>query len=278
MFLMREKPGYTAQKRLRRKLLRALRLWRRRDYDVRFVEVDGQTRYKKVIFDNVADAIRVCDALESFGPSQHFPRLVGRRANEVMVEFVDGAILRTFDADTISGLSDFYAAVYGRNPRLVAWKQTPLLSQFEDNLSFLSQRGVLDASTHEALREEHASRAPEKVWIGFDYTDPIKSNLVVKGEGRIISAIDIKNLQSEMLIGRGMAKASRRWLSEALIETFFEQLRRKGAPDFQSYFAYIKLSDSVQRIRYKVASESKLISSRKIRYLRKNKLQVTELV
>lgn len=274
----REKPGYAVHRRLRRRLLRALSLWWRKDYDIRFLQAEGQTRYKKVIFNSSDRAIRACDELESFGPSRHFPRLVGRSGNEVWVEFVDGSVLRTIDDDTISRLTDFYAAVYRHGPRLVALSQTTLVPQFNDNLSCLLQQGLLDSSTYEALRQEHSVRTPEQVWIGFDYTDPIKSNLVVKHGDQDICAVDIKNLKSETLIGQGIVKASRRWLSDTLMATFFEQLRHKGAPDFQSYFPYIRIFDSVQRIRGKIYAENRLTSNRKLRRMRRNKPDFAEFV
>ena len=267
-----ERSVYPLQKRVARQLMRLLGRWRRKSYDIRIISVDGEPRYKKVVFRDAARAAKAKSDLQGFGPSPHFPGLYKVQDNEVIVDYVFGNVLEHIDNVTIDKLSDFYAAVYKRNPRLELLADTPFVPHFEANLRKLREFGVLDSQYSDALQKSIQDLAPDHVWVGFDYTDPIKNNLVLTGEPTRVCAIDIKNLRSDSMIGRGVAKARRRWLHEAAMPGFMAQLKAKDAPDFSVYFDFIRLYDDIQRVTDKLFSEAQLSHSKKLRMLQKRKL------
>lgn len=251
----RERPAYNLVKRLRRSVLRRLNRWSRGSYDVCYVSVDGR-RYKKVTFKTAADADRVFKSLKAFGASPHFPVPAERRENEVLVEFVPGSRIGLVDEGVLEKLSDFYAAVYTRAPRLVSLQESGIWPDFVSHLSFLRQAGALEGAIHDLLYEKGKRLAPERVWVGFDYKDPVTKNLVVREGEDVISAVDIKNLRAGGLIGRGIVKARICWLSAELAQGFVESLIRKGVPDFSAYWPFLELVYETARRKNKLAKRA----------------------
>lgn len=241
-----EKPAYGKMKRLRRKLLSIVKRWHRKGYDVRYIYINKK-QYKKVIFRTEASARRVHADLTAFGSSQHFPAVIGQHRNTVWVEFIQGPAIRRIDTSGLTRLADFYAAIYGRQHRLVALCDTIEGFDFYRDLKFLHDTELLNDQLYRELVDHHDAIVPAMVWLGFDYTDPITANLIFREADGVVCAIDIKNLYSETLIGQGIAKARSRWLSEALTESFFERLLAKGAPDFQGYLPFLEVLYQVRR-------------------------------
>ncbi|MCO6441876.1 MAG: hypothetical protein J5I81_12520 [Nitrococcus mobilis] len=244
--IYKEKPAYGVTKRFRRRLLSVFNLWNREGYDVRYVYINKK-RYKKVIFHSESKTNRVHGDLTAFGPSLHFPAVIGQHRNTVWVEFVQGPAIRSVDTGNLTRLADFYAAVYRRRHRLVALCDTIEGHDFYRDLEFLHDTELLSDRLYRDLVDHRDEIVPAMVWVGFDYTDPITANLVLRKDTNVICAIDIKNLYSETLIGRGIAKARSRWLSDGLTEPFFEQLLAKGAPDFQGYLPFLEVLYQVRR-------------------------------
>lgn len=267
-----ERSVYSFRKRLVRAILRPVGLWRRKSYDIRIGRADGLPQYKKVVFSDHARAAKAQYDLELFGPSMHIPALRSVQDNEVTVDYVAGRALDRIDAGVIDKLTDFYAAIYQRGAKLKPLPQTQVLSRFEDNLHLLVDLGVLSPAVAAGLRQKAVQMAPEQVWMGFDYTDPVKNNLLLTEPGQVICAIDIKNLRSDYLIGCGVAKARRRWLDDSMQVEFFRQLQAKGAPEFESYFPFIQLFDQVQRVTNKLLAESRMKTSKKLKMARKKSL------
>lgn len=241
-----EKPAYGAMKRLRRKLLSIFKRWHRKGYDVRYVHIN-QKQYKKVIFRTEDLARRVNADLTAFGSSPHFPTVIAQHRDTVWVEFVQGQAICRVDTSNLARLADFYAAVYRRRHRLVALRETTEWHDFYRDLAFLHDTELLSGRLHQELIAQSDEIVPTMVWQGFDYTDPITANLVCRETDGVVCAIDIKNLYSETLIGRGIAKARSRWLSDALTEPFFEQLLAKGAPDVRGYLPFLEILHQVTR-------------------------------
>lgn len=248
-----EKPAYGIAKRLRRRLLSAFSLWDRKGYDVRYVYINKK-QYKKVIFRTEAMANRVYADLKAFGPSRHFPAVVGKQWSTLWVEFVRGSTIRKVDENSLPLLADLYAAVYKRQSRLVALRETLAWHDFYRDLCFLHEVKILSDRPYRELIEHSHEIIPAMVWVGFDYRDPITANLVLRKDEDAVCAIDIKNIYSETLIGRGIAKARSRWLSDALTGSFFEQLRSKGAPDFRAYLPFLEILNQVTRAKGMVLS------------------------
>lgn len=242
----REKPAYGIAKRLRRSLLSIFSRWHRKGYDVRYVYINKK-QYKKIIFRTEAMANRVHADLKAFGPSRHFPAVVGKQWSTIWVEFVKGSTIRKVDENSLPLLADLYAAIYRRHSRLVVLRETLAWHDFYRDLGFLNEIKILNDQPYRELIDHSHEIIPERVWVGFDYRDPITANLVLRKNEDAICAIDIKNIYSETLIGRGIAKARSRWLSDALAGSFFEQLTSKGAPDFRGYLPFLEMLHQVTR-------------------------------
>lgn len=241
----KEKPAYGIIKRLRRRLLSIFNRWHREGYDVRYVYIN-KNKFKKVIFRTEANSERIYQDLKAFGPSRHFPTVIGKHRSTLWVEFVQGDTIRNVDTHALTLLADFYAAIYKRDPQLATLRETAIWHTFLQDLCFLHDVKILNQSLHRELMDANGI-IPSAVWIGFDYTDPITANIVLRQDKNVICAIDIKNLYSGVLIGRGIAKARSRWLSDKLTESFFEQLTLKGAPDFRAYLPFLEMLNQVTR-------------------------------
>jgi hypothetical protein len=276
--IYKEQTIYNIRKRLERKVKRKLGLWRRNNYDVRVLSRDGKPKCKKVIFQQPERASLAYSNLRAFGPSAHFPEPIRLNNSEVMVNFISGAPLGVIDGRILSKLADFYVTVYKREPRLQSLEKTNLWGQFEGNMSCLLKLRVVDEGLLDKLYAMALDLAPADIWMGFDYTDPIKNNLVLTESNEMICAVDIKNLHSGSMLGRGMAKARRRWLTDDVQASFFNRLEEEGVPDFQSYFPFIQLFDTAWRIAHKLTQEERLTGSRKLRFLRKNKLALPDFM
>lgn len=235
----REKPGYSFKRRTSTWFKRLFGTQLLKSQDLRFVTINGQ-RFKRLILRDSFLAAEIERQLESFGASDHFPALVTRYENEVWVQFVDGQRLVEVDEQALAKIADFYAAVYARRPRQVAMAELPFLNRLEQNLRFLQQVGVLSEAARRELEAVGRRLAPERVWIGFDYVDPVLKNFVIARDDQRLCAIDVESLADEQLIGTGVAKACVHWL-EPFRDTFLARLAGAGAPDFQAYFDFVEL-------------------------------------
>ena len=83
--------------------------------------------------------------------------------------------------------------------------------------------------------------APDQVWVGFDYTDPVLKNFVAAADDGRICAIDVESLEADQLIGFGVAKALLRWM-EPDRDVFLAHLAATRCPNFQPHFDFVELS------------------------------------
>ena len=245
----REKPAYGITKRLRRKLLSVFNRWNRKGYDVRYVFINEQ-QYKKVIYHSESRADRVRADLEAFGPSPHFPAVIGQRRSALLLEFIPDRTIGRVDSHALPLVADFYAAVYKRAPRRKTLRETPLWYELTRDLRFLHDVKILNDRCYAELTEHSDEIAPASVWFGFDYTDPAPANLVLRQDENVICGIDIKNLYADALIGAGVAKARSRWLTDSLTDAFFERLDNLGAPDFRSYLPFLEILYQLTRAKH----------------------------
>lgn len=235
----RQKAGYSLKRRATTLLKRLFGTQLLKSQDLRFVTINGQ-RFKRLILRDSFQAAEIERRLESFGANNYFPELVTRSENEVWVQFVDGQRLAEVDEPALAKLADFYAAVYSRRPRQVALADRPYVRRIDQNLRFLNQVGVLSDTTRRDLEAVARRLAPERVWIGFDYLDPVLKNFVIRNDGQLC-AVDVESLFDEQLIGTGVAKACVHWL-EPFRDDVLARLAGAGAPDFQSYFGFVELA------------------------------------
>lgn len=204
-----------------------------------FVQI-GTARLKRIVLRDSYLAAEMERVFEAFGPSAHLPRLVLRHENEVWAQFVPGTPLaRSGDAMRTS-LAAFFTAVYARHSRLAELADTPFPARLERDLGFLHSAGVLDAPTWRALSAAADRLAPARVWVGFDYTDAVHKNFIVRDDDGAVCGVDIESLRDGQLIGVGVVKAALRWLADA--PGFLDLLARPGVPDVRAYYRYVELS------------------------------------
>lgn len=271
-----ERTVYGLKKRVARGVKRLLGTWRRKQYDIRIVSVEGRARYKKIVFQSARRAGEVHATLTGFGASRHFPAPVSLERETLTVDFVPGKSIPVVDEAMLPRLSDFYAHVYRRDAQQQPLTQT--WTRLEQNLRRLQELQVIADSTEGRVLAHARMLAPEQVWIGYDYTDPISNNLIISEHDGCICAIDVKNLRAQTLIGQGIAKARSRWLVDAWQRDFFQQLQARGAPDFESYFPFVQLFDQVQRVSNKLVAESRIKTSKKLKSARKKPLVFDDFV
>lgn len=207
---------------------------------VSFVTINGH-RYKRLIFSDSTLARDVEQTIRRFGPTDQFPSVVARYERELWMDYIEGPRVRAPDEVTVAKLAAFYSSVYARAPRCERLSGTPFLAELQGSLRFLHQVGILESGTSDALCRSAERFAPEYVWVGFDYMDPVLKNFVIPHGHERLCAVDVESLLSDQLIGMGVAKACARWM-DPWRKVFFDCLERDGrAPDFVSYFPFVEL-------------------------------------
>jgi hypothetical protein len=204
-----------------------------------FVDVHGQ-RYKRIVLRDSRLAERIQMALERFGDSDLFPRLITTYEHEVWVEFVDGERIDRVDELSVRAVAEFYARVYARAPQQVRLVDTVFAARLHRDLRFLAEVGVLDEVRAKELHAVADRLAPERVWVGFDYTDPVLKNFVMSRRTGRVCAVDVESLECDHLLGFGLGKAFARWL-EPHRELFLKCLAESGAPDLAQNLPYAEL-------------------------------------
>ncbi|MFW5815622.1 MAG: hypothetical protein ACOCVP_02080 [Wenzhouxiangella sp.] len=203
-----------------------------------FVTLNGH-RYKRVVCGDSVQAAAVAAALEDCRDVVGLPEVVLAQENEVWVRFVEG---RRVEAGTESdwlALNDFFAALYAKEPRLVDLAETRLHPRLLVDLDFLRDSGVLDESRHTTLCGRAEQLRPARLWLGYDYLDPVLKNFVINDQG--LFAVDIESLEAGVALGTGIAKSGLHWLG-ADRQRFLERLcRQPGVPDLKAQLGYVEL-------------------------------------
>ena len=132
------------------------------------------------------------------------------------------------------------AAVYANNPVLLDAKQSPFSDRLLQDLRFLSQVGILTQASYVDLQAAVPDLMPKQVWGGYEYTDPVLKNFLIRPKNGRICVVDVDGLAGNQLLGIGVAKACVRWLGPYQ-SLFFSSLAQHGAPDFQPYFKFVEL-------------------------------------
>lgn len=226
-------------KRLRYLLSRIGGTRLQKDKQLHFVTTNGH-RYKRMVLGDSFLAAEFERSLLVFDGSSHFPALVTRYDRELWVEFIVGTPATEGTADIAKKLADFYAVVYGRHSRQVDSADSPYPGELARDLRFLQQVGVLSVPVHDDLAVAAERLTPPQLWVGFDYSDPVLKNFVLRGETGELCAVDVDGLAADQLIGMGLNKARRRWL-EPYEGEFFERLFAGDVPDFRPYLPFLEL-------------------------------------
>lgn len=206
---------------------------------IHFVTVNG-SRFKRLILCDSFLASEIEQHLENFAESDYFPPLVGRYEHELWLEYVEGHPVRLVDESFVRNVAAFYSAVYGKSPLLRNTKQSSFPDKLFQNLRFLHQIGVLSQAVYQDLQSAVPDLMPEQVWVGFEYTDPVLKNFILRADTGRICVVDVDGLAGGELLGIGVAKACVRWLGPHQT-LFFSLLAQQGAPDIQKYFNFVEL-------------------------------------
>ena len=204
-----------------------------------FVTINGQ-QFKRMQVADSAVAADIERNLAVFRMDDIFPRVVTRYEHEIWVDFIPGDRPRQVTEHVVRQIAAFYAAVYKKQPALVDTTETEFPACLVQDLRFLNQVGVLSDALYTQLHRAAEGLAPQQVWVGFDYTDPVLKNFVISQEGGELYAIDVEGIAADQLIGMGTIKASVRWLGE-LQPLFYEYLAEQGVPNFQAYLPFVEL-------------------------------------
>ena len=210
-----------------------------KDKGIHYVTIN-EHKFKRLILCDSFFAHEIEQHLERFRESGYFPPLVARYEHEIWLEYVEGNRVRSIDEEFVLKIAEFYATVYGQSPKLVDAKQSSFLSRHLQDLRFLRQMNILTADSHRDLEAASHEMLPEKIWVGYEYTDPVLKNFIVRSENEKVCVVDVDGLADNQLLGIGVAKACVRWLSPYQ-NLFFSSLAKRGAPDIQKYFSFVEL-------------------------------------
>ncbi|MEE4637425.1 MAG: hypothetical protein V2J42_01625 [Wenzhouxiangella sp.] len=203
-----------------------------------FVSINGH-RYKRVVFGDSVQALEVASALESCCDCVGLPEIVLAQEAEIWVRFVEGRKVDSGSNTDWQALNDFFAGLYARGPWQVALAETPLHRRLEIDLEFLRDSGVLDQARYGLLQDRAEQLKPDKIWLGYDYVDPVLKNFVVNDQG--LFAIDIESLQKGVALGTGVAKASLHWLGDDWPRFLARLERQPGVPALAGQQPYVAL-------------------------------------
>ena len=235
----RQLTAYSLKRRLRFLTSRLIGARLQKSQAMRFVDFEG-TRYKRIILRDSHLAATIEHALEAFGSSVHLPPLAVRYEHEIWTEFVPGRALDPSRLTDIQALAALYSALYSRRSALHWLEDTPFPYRLWSDLRFLARVGVISSDQHEGLVALADKVAPVHVWIGFDYTDPVTKNFIIREDTEAACAIDVESLEQGVLLGWGIAKAKARWLG-ANTDEFLSALKTEPAADLRGYFDYVEL-------------------------------------
>ena len=206
----------------------------------RFATIGGR-RFKRIHFGDSWIASQVERNLESFADLALFPPLVARYEGEIWVDYVEGRRPEGDDPRFVELLADFFATLYRRGPRRMRLAETGAPARLERDLRFLGRVGVISETLAAELQRTGARLAPDEVWVGFDYFDPVLKNFVLVPGGERLCAVDVEALCGDEVIGTGVARALARW-AEPHREALLDRVLRDGTPDFGPYFRFVELS------------------------------------
>lgn len=198
----------------------------------------GRGRYKRLRYPHALMAAEVEANLVGFGFSPHLPELVARHEQEVWVRYVPGAALAPSAANH-ARLAAFFAHLHCREASRRPLEQTGMVYRLASDLRFLEESGVLDARRIARLHELAEQHAPQSLWCGFDYVDPVLKNFILTPAGEIV-AVDVESLVAATALGTGLAKAGEHWLGRDL-DAVADAVVAAGAPDFRPELPYVRL-------------------------------------
>jgi hypothetical protein len=207
---------------------------------VRLIEI-GSARFKRLTLPDAWTAAQLARSLERFRSQQRFPALIAQSGSELLLEWVEGSpIAEPLDEAACDQLADFFAALYAQDRQAVETRAAGFGQALQLDLAFLGQVGVLDSSALPELERAAEALAPEQVYLGYDYLDPIARNFVITPAGRLL-AVDVEELMPGQLLGSGVAKAVLR-TPGARRERLLAGIRRSSGFDLAPVMPFVELS------------------------------------
>jgi len=206
--------------------------------DVSFVSL-GKKQYKRITCIDNYTPIHMQDLLAQVARSRYFPKTLIRYENEIWVEFVAGDIVKKIDAPFIQQITAFYSYLYQRASK--SKDPENFVGAALIDLEFLMDMELFSEHEHKQLRHLLLNSAPEKAWVGLDYTDALLKNFVQEEGSNRLVAIDVESLQENRLIGFGLAKAHTTWMTQEQFEQIIAEMRTNETPDFYNYYLFVLL-------------------------------------
>ncbi len=197
-------------------------------------------RYKRLILCDSFLANEIAGNLEHFRQAGFFPDLVAQYEQELWLEFVEGEKVRSVNESLVQNIAEFYATVYGKNPIFLDTEDTQFVERLLRDLRFLHSIGVLTQDAFQDIQAVVPELTPTHVWVGYDYTDPVLKNFIVRSDNGRLCVIDVDGIAGNQLLGMGVAKACFRWIGPHR-SLFFSSLAQHGAPDIGQYFSFVEL-------------------------------------
>lgn len=233
----RRSSAYPLWRRVHHRWQRLLGHERYKSNAVSFLDF-GRPRYKQVRFSSVAEARRVEDILRTTQDSKLFPTLVHRLESTLWVRFVPGANIDTANPEHLDAVTRFFASLYAQRPRRILLAETDLPSRLRTHIETLEEVGCIDAHRRQRLLSLGEALAPDSVWIGLEYIDSLRKNLILANSG--VVGIDVEAAWDDQLLGLGLAKARLRWLEQPAAP-IIDRLLELGAPDLREQYPYAHL-------------------------------------
>jgi hypothetical protein len=223
--------------------MRLRRVWLGRfvpDKKVRRIEIGG-ARFKRLTLADAWTANQVARSLERFRSHPVFPAVIAQSANELLLEYVEGSpIAEPLDEEGCDRLAGFFAVLYAQGRHAVETRDAGFLDALRLDLSFLTRVGVLEAPALGDLERAAETLAPQQVYVGFDYLDPIPRNFVITATGRWV-AVDVEELMPNQLLGTGVAKAALR-MPGAHRDRLLAGIRRTAGLDLAPVMPFVELA------------------------------------
>jgi hypothetical protein len=194
---------------------------------------------KQIVFSDAFLAERSAAHLDALADTGLLPRKVARYANELWVEFIEGAELEPSAPPPERELAELFAALYMRAPRPLAAEVEALRAETRMQLALLRDVGVIDAATLRGVEARCLADPAPVLARGYDYLDARPGNFLRDTGGRL-RILDLESLAADEIQGIGAARAWLRWPGLSR-EGLVSGIARAGGPDLTAAAAFLEL-------------------------------------
>jgi hypothetical protein len=202
-----------------------------------FVTIEGR-RFKRIEYGDSAQVRTITEAVRAAEDAIILPKLIHEHERELWFEFVEGQRPEAGNRMHRAALATLFARLHAIGARRAELKQTGLHTALLTALEFLDPCRVLDASRYRSLLARARALAPETLWVGLDYVDPVLKNFIMRDGEAVI--IDLESLKIDSPLGTGIAKSVLHWLGEER-DAFAARVIEQGALDFLDQLDYVQL-------------------------------------